>query len=471
MTENAKQSSRDEKSNREVPLKLNLGFAVGEITDMVAYQGFTFLIFTFYSVVIGINVSIVTLVYIIWSIYNAFNDPVLGALSDRTKTKRLGGGRRRPWIIGSTLPLAIVMVLLFTSPRGNDIIAAVYMCFIMCLFDTFYTAWSLNHTSLYPEMFPTNKAREEAGRGRRIFMVFGLLIAFILPGLFVGEYIGDPDVTIKQYQTAGLVLGLVILVTATIHVKTGIREPSLEKLISNQAIQPLSFKDSIKITLKNKTFLIFIVTSCCNWYVFGILPLLMPLYVAGALGESNADFTTYLLLIAFLSSIGGVVLFSKIDAKVGSKKGILISMIWWACSFIPLYFIEDYAIAAIMMIFIGMGLGGPTYFIDRNISNIIDEDEFKTKQRREASYYGVHAIFIRLASILVILSVNVVFAYNGWSEIDVGSITEAQKSGLRLLMSIFPAVAMLIGMFFLKFYRLGKKEVDEIQQKKKELNK
>lgn len=457
-----------EKSAREVPIGLNLAYSIGEITDMVAYQGFTFLIFTFYSVVLGVNVSIVTIVYIIWSIFNALNDPVLGAWSDRTKTKKMGGGRRRPWIIGSILPLAIVMVLLFTAPRGDDIITAVYMCFIMCTFDTIYTTFSLNHTSLYPEMFPTDKAREEVGRGRRIFMVFGLMVAFLLPGFFISEYIGDPETTIVQYQTAGAVMGLVILVTALIHVKYGIREPSFDQINEKT---PLSFKDSIKVTLKNKTFLIFIVTSCCNWYVFGILPLLMPLYVAGALGESNSFLTTILLLIAFLSSILGVIMFSKIDAKVGSKKGILISMIWWACSFIPLLFIEDYEIAAIIMIFIGIGLGGPTYFIDRNISNIIDEDEFRTGQRREASYYGVHAIFIRLAAILVIISVNIVFAYNGWEEIDVGTITDAQKMGLRLLMSIFPAVAMLIGILFLKFYRLGKTQVDEIQLKKKELNK
>lgn len=459
---------KKEKEPREIPLGLNVGYSIGEITDMVAYQGFTFLIFTFYSVVLGVNVSIVTIVFIIWSIFNAFNDPVLGAWSDRTKTKKLGGGRRRPWIIGSILPLAIVMVLLFTVPRVNDAVTAIYMCFIMCTFDTIYTTFSLNHTSLYPEMFPTDKAREEVGRGRRISMVFGLMIAFLLPGFFISEYVGDTETTIAQYQTAGAVMGLVILITAIIHVKYGIREPSFEQISEKKT---LSFKDSIKVTLKNKTFLIFIVTSCCNWYVFGILPLLMPLYVAGALGETNSFLTTVLLLIAFLSSIIGVIVFSKIDAKVGSKKGILISMIWWACSFIPLLFIKDYEVAAIIMIFVGIGLGGPTYFIDRNISNIIDEDEFLTGQRREASYYGVHAIFIRLAAILVILSVNIVFTYNGWEEIDVGTITEAQKMGLRLLMSVFPAIAMLIGILFLRFYRLGKTQVDQIQLKKKELNK
>jgi len=202
-------------------LKLKLGYSIGEITDIIAYQGFSFLIFTFHAVIIGVSVSAITIVYIIWSIVNAFNDPILGAFSDRTKKKILGGGRRRPWIASMVIPLGIIMVFLFTSPMGNELISAIYMCFIMCLFDTIYTAYSLNHTSLYPEMFPSDRAREEVGAARRIFMVFGLLIAFILPGFIVDEYTGDPKISIVQYQIAGLVYGLIIIITGLIHVKYG----------------------------------------------------------------------------------------------------------------------------------------------------------------------------------------------------------------------------------------------------------
>ncbi|MHA1299291.1 MAG: MFS transporter [Candidatus Helarchaeota archaeon] len=139
-------------------------------------------------------------------------------------------------------------------------------------------------------------------------------------------------------------------------------------------------------------------------------------------------------------------------------------MIWWAISFIPFLFITNYNLAMINMIFVGIGLGGPTYFIDRNISNIIDEDELLTNNRREASYYGVHAIFIRLATILVIFSVNIVFRYSGWEKITIATITEQQKLGLRVLMSVFPAVAMLIGIILLKFFPIGYERQKELQK-------
>jgi len=455
---------KEEKSKSEVNLKLKLGFSIGEITDIVAYQGFSFLIFTFYAVIIGISVSIVTIVYIIWSLVNAFNDPILGAISDRTKTKRFGGGRRRPWITSMILPLGLVMVFLFVTPRGNEIISAIYMCFIMCLFDTIYTAYSINHTSLYPEIFPTDKSREEVGAARRILMVFGLLIAFILPSFVIQEYTGDSEVSIRQYQLAGLIYGIIIIVTGLIHVKYGITEPSYEEIANKKS---LGFLESLKVTIKNRYFMIFVGASTMNWYIFTLLPLIMPVYVAGALGRPESMYTTLLLLIGFLFSIFGVIFWSKVDAKFGSKRAFNYSMIWWLISFIPLLFLTDYNLVMIDLIFIGIGLGGPTYLIDRNLANIIDEDEFKTNNRREASYFGIHAIFIRLAAILVIFSVNIICTYSGWEQIQLSTITEQQKLGLRILISIFPAIAMLVGILFLKFFPIDYKRQKELQTLKK----
>jgi GPH family glycoside/pentoside/hexuronide:cation symporter len=444
-----------------VPRLMKNSYAIGEISDMISYQGFSFLIFTFYFVVVGVDMNLVTIVYIIWSIYNAFNDPVLGALSDKTRTLKFGGGRRRPWMVAMLVPLSVVMFFLFTPPAGDDVIVAAYMLAIMMLFDTIYTAYSLNHTSLYPEMFTTDRARESVGATRRIFMVFGLIIAFAMPSVFIGKYTGDASVTIPQYQITGAVFGVIIAITIAIHVKWGVTEPFYE---SHADLKAPGFVDALKITFKNKKFIIFVCASTTCWYVFTLLPMLMPLYGAKVLHQQDSFMTTLLLLIAFLSTIPGVLMWSKIDARAGSKNGMLYSMFWWAISLFILVFITDYTAAAIEMIFVGIGLAGPTYFIDRNISNIADEDRIATGCRREASYYGVHAVFIRLAAILVILSINVVFTYNGWEDATLIPISDDKVFGIRLLMSIFPAVALLIGMVLLKIVKLGKEDVKKIQE-------
>ena len=467
-SENISEIKVDNPKKGSVPLKLSLGFAIGEIPDMIAYQGFSFLIFTFYSVVIKLDITKITIVYIIWSIINAFNDPVLGALSDKTRTKKFTGGRRRPWIVSMILPLPLIMIFLFTPIQTTPIVTAIYMAIIMILFDTFYTTYSLNHTSLYPEMFQTDKAREEVGFMRRTIMIVGLLIAFVLPGIVIDDLVGTDQTTKIQYIICGAVFGLLIFIFMLIHLKYGIKEPDLEELHQRKTF---SLIESIKHTLTNKDFLLIVFCSTMNWYVFGIIPMILPIYASANFNlEQGAFETSLLLIVAFLSSVPGVFFWSKIDGKVGSRKAFMFSHLLWIISFIPLLFIQSYTLCLINMIFIGFGLGGAPYFLDRNISNIVDQDELFTKQRREASYYGVHAIFIRLSGILQILSINIVFSYNGWEQVTLVDPTADQKLGLRLLMSIFPAVALLIGLFFLWKFPLNKQRVKENQEKRKKLD-
>jgi GPH family glycoside/pentoside/hexuronide:cation symporter len=455
-----------EKTTEKVPFKLKFGYALGEISDSVAYQGFSFLIFTFYYTVIGLSVTNISIAFIIWSIYNSLNDPVLGAISDRMKTTKLGGGRRRPWIIGMTGPLALMMIFLFTPPANNPVLQTLYFLFAMCLFDTVYTGYSLNNTSLYPEMFGTNRSREEVGAARRILMVVGLILAFILPGFVIRDMtnVHGYAETPGQYILTGAIFAVIIVGINIWHIKWGVREPPLEAIRSSES---LGFFESLKITLTNKHFLFICSASIMNWYVFGILPMIVPIYATHVLGLDRSSLEiSILLLVAFLGSIPGVLLWSKIDAKVGSKNAFIISTLWWLLSFIPFIFLRTYTAALVAFILVGIELGGAPYFLDRNISNVIDEDELKTKQRREAAYYGVHALIIRLSTILIILTVSIVLSTNGWQTYNPEQTTPELLNGLVSLMSYFPMAALAISLIFLGLFPLTKARVDTILAQK-----
>ncbi len=464
----------------EVPFGRNLAFGTGEIADQLAYQGFTFTIFTFYFSVIGLDALSITIVFVLWSIYNAFNDPILGSLSDRTRTRKLFGGRRRPWMIVSALPLALVMFLLFTPPWvagfGDTGIGTIfYMLFIMCLFDTFYTAFSVNRVSLYPEMFRTDKAREEVGAVRRIIMVVALLLAFILPTIIISDMTLEIKALFSQvkweYQLTGIIFGVIILVAIIINVLWGAREPPVDEM---EKKKPLKLWESLKVSLKNKKFVIFALCSTMNWYVFGLIPTIMTIYVKNVVDTTNDWLWVALdslgelrvsipLVLAFVMSIFGVLFWSFIDRKVGSKIGFILSMSWWALVLIPLIFINSYLGILIVMVLNGIGLGGSPYFIDRHISNIADDDELRTGERREGSYYGVHALFVRLSTILSIASIAIVLSTNGWYVYDPVSVTPELVFGLKSLMSLFPMGALIIGIIILIFFPLGKKQVEKLQ--------
>ena len=103
-----------EKKEQEKPKfshMLSYGFA--QFSDIIAYQSFTLLIFTFYYTNVGLEVELITLGFIIWSIWNSFNDPFMGFISDKTHTR---WGRRRPCIMFSIIPLVYEMSLKISVP-------------------------------------------------------------------------------------------------------------------------------------------------------------------------------------------------------------------------------------------------------------------------------------------------------------------------------------------------------------------
>ncbi len=129
--------------------------------------------------------------------------------------------------------------------------------------------------------------------------------------------------------------------------------------------------------------------------------------------------------------------------------------------------------AMIVFFFIGLGLSGSFYIIDLIVADIIDEDEVKTGTRREAAYYGINAFFLRLAIIVVFLSIGPVFIIADWEVFTLPASAEVQL-GLKILMFVYPAVALGIAILSIYKYPLDgerlikvKEDLHKIHEEKK----
>ena len=448
-------------------------YSFGQIADATAYQTFTFLVFTFYYAVVGINIVLITIGFIIWSIWNSLNDPLLGFISDRTHTK---WGRRMPYIMIGFIPLAITMLLVFSPLKSfgivNEMANFVYFLIVILVFELFYTMYSLNLTSMFPEVFITVKERTIANNVRQVFTIVGLIVAFILPGLFISDY-SDPN-SMPQYQVFGLVCLLIIIVLVLIFIKFGPKEKA--EFQQDYKNAP-GFFGSIKICVKSKSFMWYIPSEITNWFVFGMLPTIIPLYGKFVLGIQDSLLISLLLGLAFISAaIFITVLWKPLVRKIGNRKSWIISMSIWIVSLLPLMFFGKYMLIISMIVFflIGIGLSGSLYIIDLVVSDIIDEDEVNTGMRREASYYGVNALFLRLTTVLIFLAISSVFTSVGWAVFEPKLITPEIIFGLRTLIFIFPAIALGVGILAMFKYPLDgerllkvKENLEKIHEKKK----
>ena len=169
---------------------------------------------------------------------------------------------------------------------------------------------------------------------------------------------------------------------------------------------------------------------------------------------------------AFISSVIFITFVWKpIVRKIGNRKAWMISMTSWIITLLPLMFLGPNMeiLAILVFFFIGLGLSGSFYIIDLIVSDIIDEDEVNTGTRREAGYYGVNGFFLRLAIIVVFVSIGPMFIIADWEVFTLPASSEIQMT-LRILIFVYPAVALIIAILAIYKYPLQGERLKQVRE-------
>ena len=124
-------------------------FGMGSFAQWFINSAFNVWVFAFYFIAVGLPISYILAAYVIWTIWNALNDPLLGYISDRTHTK---WGRRKPFIILGTIPILIIEIILWIPPTDSHFITFIYLLIMLICFDTFYTMITF-FDALFPELY------------------------------------------------------------------------------------------------------------------------------------------------------------------------------------------------------------------------------------------------------------------------------------------------------------------------------
>ncbi len=473
-------------------LKTKIVFGLSAIPDQLTYQAFSFLIFTYYFAVVRINMLLMWVAYVIWGVWNAVNDPLLGALSDRTRQRRFG---RRIYLYISIIPLALMMIFLFTAPYSTEIINFLYFLFIILLFEGIYTLYSVNVNAIFPEMFPNEKERATTNLFVKGFTIVALIFSFLLPTIVIPQLVISTDFLLEKwilaslleipefpfvllnymienpkiasnYITNGILLAIITGIAAVPFLLFGIRED--EEPPELHAKRP-PFMESLKISLKNKTFIKFVVANTCLWYIFGILPTVIPLYSIYVLGiDRDSLLIGISLLLAFVMAALFFPIQRKIGQKFGMRNALIFTCVVWLFTLFPYVLFFDNETMRIIYIIVtasqGFSLSGALYFVDILHGDVIDQDELKTGVRRPGSYYGINAFIHRLSIILIISSIALVFTGTGWSEYTPVADPLLTAIGLKTLMFGFPAIAIIIAIFALRSYELHGKTLEEMRE-------
>jgi len=407
----------------------------------------TFCIF-YYVDVLKAPPHLISLAMICYGIWNAINDPLFGYFSDRTRTR---WGRRKPYIIWFGLPLSLAFAAFWAPPFPQGSYSLFIYYFVMIfLFDGFYTIAILNWTALFPEMYPSLEERSRVSALRQLLAIPGLMLGIAAPPL-LSKRIGWPGMGVVFAVLGGATLYLSLL---------GSKERP--EFSQDESLDAFS---AIGKTLVNKSFLTYIIPTFLIQYTFTGLTSALPFYAKYVL-KANEDQTTFMLATIFVVALPLIPLWGKYTARIGPKKAMRNSMVWWAVFLIPFLLIGNYIHGIITVAILAVGLAGAMILFDVLLADVVDEDEIRTGVRREGMYFGANALVIRLGISLNSFVMGIVFRWGGY---DANLPVEAQPSsailGFRILCSIIPIAATVTGLLVLRFYPLDGDKLKEVKTK------
>ena len=396
-------------------------YGLGSLGLESLYTVFTGFYLFYYIDELGLAVAMAAIINVIYAIWDAVNDPLVGFLSDNTRTR---WGRRRPWLV-TGLPFYVgLLVLVYAVPapflQGNALFW--YALVIFFLFETAYTIMAVNYGSLFPELFRDFQERARAGAYYQGLSMLGELVGFSIPPLIYATF-GFVPMAISFAVVAGIVLFLAI-----------IRNREDPEALN---APPLVLKSAFGEVLKDRPFLLFTVALTFMTFTTGVYTLATPFWVKYTLAASP-QVTSLIFATVFIVAILSVSIWGRLVRVIGIKRSWLWSVGVMAASAIILGLASNVVWGAIGAAVAGAGLGGGQVCREMIMANFVDRNLKRTGHRREGIYYSLLRVIGKLSKVLQSLALvllGVLFGYVSGD--DPGPHPE---NAFRFLIGVFPLV-------------------------------
>lgn len=374
---------------------------------------------------LGLAVAMAAIINVIYAIWDATNDPLVGFLSDNTRTR---WGRRRPWLLAG-LPFYVgTLVMVYAVPKpflqGNALFW--YALGIFTLFESAFTVMSVNYAALFPELFQDLRERAGASSTYQGLGMLGELVGFAIPPFIYARF-GFVPMAISFAGVAGVALFLAIIRNQ--------EDPNALKA------PPLDLKGAFGEALKDRPFVLFIIAFTFLMFVTAAYTLATPFWVKYTLGASPQG-TSLIFAIVFIVAILSVSVWGRLVRVLGIKRSWLWAVAVMAASAIILGLASNLVFGAIGAAVAGAALGGAKVCREIIMSNFVDSSLKRTGHRREGIYYSLLRVMGRLSKImesLALVLLGLLFGY-----VSGENPGPQPENAFRFLISVFPLAFAII---------------------------
>ncbi len=421
-------------------------YSIANLGHVIPAQMVGFVLF-FFTDIKRLPVAIASGVMFAYSIWDAVNNPIMGYLSDRTKSR---WGRRIPYLKFGAVPFALSLILIWLAPFDGveqTTALALFMIFVPFIWEGLGTMTTTAYYALLPEMFNTYESRTKVAVSMNIIQVIGLFIGMA----------GTPILTEK----IGWVWTAAIFAVITI-VAYYVGLPGMFERQSSVDAEHVPFWDALKATFINRSFVSVVVSQTFRFVGTGTLTTGVLFYVKYSL-DAGEGFASVILGVAFIVSAVTLELWRRLVAnRFEGRTTLMIANAVMAISVIPLGIAPNTTTAAIASAGLGLGLAGLILMGDVIVADVIDEDEVNTGQRREGMYFGMSKFIMKLSGSIVALWFGwIAPAYGYDSALAIQPATVG--TGFRVFMTVPVIVSSILAIIALFFYPLYGERLREVK--------
>lgn len=436
-------------------LQTKLGYGLGDLASNLLFQLTVIYLLFFYTDVLGISAISAGVIFLIARLWDAVNDPVMGLVMDKTKSKH---GKARVYLLYGSLPLALATIAMFYTPALDLTGKIAYAGVTYILWGMLYTMVNIPYSSLTASLTDSPQERTSLSSIRMIFMLVGVITVSVATEPLVSAY----STLAKGYFCVALLFGVLSFILFLLCFKfTNVAK----KNVRNNS-QTYHLKDIWPLLLGNKQLLIVTLASLIGNMAVFIRETAAIYYVNYNIGDGD-------LLPVFL----GVIVLSMLVAnlliplatRLWDKKGTyIIGSVIGIVGSIIFHFIPFDQIGLILLFgaISSFGIAAITTVGWAMIPDTIEYGEWKTGTRAEGISYAIYSFSQKLATAVAGMIVAAVLEFTDYVP-NVVSQSSSTLFGILSTLTIIPIVLMVISIIVVLPYKINSGFFTEII---KELN-